>query len=149
MGSSAKVKIGDRGLAIIKRSEGLKLEAYLDTGRVPTIGYGHTRGVKLGLTCIETQALAWLREDCEDAEAAVTANIRVPLSQNQFDALVSFTFNVGTGALESSTLRKMLNAGNYGGAADQLLRWNKDNGVVLAGLTTRRAAERNLFLAND
>lgn len=142
-------KIGERGLAIIKRTESLRLEAYPDTGDVPTIGWGHTRGVALGLTCIETQAEAWLREDCADAEDAVSQYIAVPLSQNQFDALVSFTFNVGGGALRTSTLRKMLNAGNYVGAADQLLRWNKDNGVVLNGLVTRRAAERNLFLAND
>ncbi len=143
------MKIGDRGLAIIKRSEALRLVAYLDTGRVPTIGWGHTHGVALGLTCIETQAEAWLREDCEDAEHYVNTLVRAPLAQNQFDALASFTFNCGGEALQSSTLLRKLNALNYTGAADEFPRWNKDDGIVQPGLVTRRAAERNLFLAND
>lgn len=140
------MKLAQPGLDLIKRSEELRLKAYLDTGGVPTIGWGHTRGVRMGDTCTEGQAETYLREDTAEAVGAVNRLVKVPLTQNQFDALVSFTFNVGEGAMASSTLLRKLNAGDYRGAADQLERWVFDNGRKLGGLVTRRAAERELFL---
>lgn len=142
-------RIGERGLKIIKQAEGLRLVAYLCPALVWTIGYGHTRGVKAGDTCTIEQAEAWLREDCADAEAAVSRLAPADLTQNQFDALVSFVFNVGTDAFAKSTLLRLLRAGDRQGAADQLRRWVKAGGATLAGLVLRRDAERNLFLAND
>lgn len=149
--------INYRGLDIIKRAEGLRLEAYLCPADVWTIGYGHTKGVKQGDTCTEAQAEAWLREDCGEAERAVARLVRVPITDNQFSALVSFAFNVGTDedadtiaeGLGDSTLLRKLNMGDYIGAANEFPKWNKAGGRVLMGLSTRRAAERNLFLAND
>lgn len=140
-------RIAAPGLAIIKSSEALRLKAYLPTKNdVPTIGYGHTRGVQLGDTCTVEQAEKWLREDCWDSENEVNVMVTVPLTQNQFDALVSLVFNIGGPNFQSSTLRKRLNAKLYQQAADQFPRWNKQKGKVLGGLVTRRAKERELFL---
>lgn len=139
------MKIGRAGLNLIKYYEQLRLAAYLPTPEdVWTIGYGHTKGVMYGLTCIEEQALAWLMEDCAEAETAVN-EIGVPLSQNKFDALVSFVFNVGTTAFEKSTIRRLLKDGDYDGAANEFKRWNKQKGKVLNGLTARRKKEEELF----
>ena len=97
------MKTGDRGLELIKRYETLRLEAYMPTADdVPTIGYGHTRGVRMSDTCTEEQAEAWLREDLADAERAVNA-IDVDLTQGMFDALVSLAFNVGARRWITST----------------------------------------------
>jgi len=139
------MKISKSGLDIIKSFEGLRLNAYLDTGGVPTIGYGHTRGVKMGDTCTAAQAEAWAIDDTASAVAAINAALKVPVSQNQFDALVCFTYNVGNQAFRDSTLLRLLNAGDVEGAANQFPRWNKDNGNVVAGLTRRRLAEQTLF----
>lgn len=139
-------KINSAGLKIIKESEGLYLEAYLCPANVWTIGYGHTAGVKKGMTITEAQADAYLLDDVTASERAVSKNVKVDLTSNQFSALVSFTFNVGTGNFNRSTLLKKLNAGDYAGAADQFLRWNKGGGKILPGLTTRRAREKALFL---
>lgn len=135
-----------KGHELTTSFEGLRLEAYLDTGGVPTIGYGHTAGVRMGQKITKEQALKFLDEDIAEAVEAVNYLVKVSLTQNQFDALVDFTFNVGSGALGSSTLLRKLNVGDYEGAAQELLRWNKDNGKVIAGLTRRREAERKLFL---
>jgi lysozyme len=140
--------LGEAGLALIKRFEQCRLSAYFDTNRVPTIGWGHTKGVKMGDTCTQEQADAWLLEDASDAIRAVNHLIDVALTQNQFDALVCFTFNVGSSALCVSTLRRLLNQGRTAAAATQFARWNHDNGVVIDGLTKRRAAERALFETN-
>jgi len=142
------------GLAIIKASEGLETEAYPDpgngeTGEPWTIGYGHTRGVRRGDTCSEEQATAWLREDLGTAEHAVQRLVDVPLSQGQFDALTSFVFNVGRSAFASSTLLRLLNAGDVAGAAEQFKRWNRGADGPLPGLVIRRAAERSLFLSQE
>ena len=143
------MRTSDAGLDLIKHHEGVETEAYpdpgSDDGRPWTIGVGHTKGVKKGDTCTVAQAMAWLREDIQDAEAAVLRLVKVPLTQAQFDSLVSFVFNVGSGALEKSTLLRMLNSGDYFGAAVQFERWNKNDGRVMAGLTRRRKEERNLF----
>lgn len=131
----------------IKTAEGLRLTAYLDGGGVWTIGYGHTGAdVRGGLTIPLSEAERLLTRDLRVAEGHVNDAVKVKLTQNQFDALVSFVYNVGGGAFRSSTLLKLLNAGDYEGAASQLPRWNKDNGKVVNGLTNRRHEERDLFL---
>jgi lysozyme len=133
------------GLQLTESSEGCKLDAYLDGGGVPTIGFGHTKGVYLGMTCSQLQAEAWLLEDVQHAVGTVNSLVKVPLTQNQFDALVDFVFNLGSGAFNSSTLLRKLNAGDYAGANAEFGRWNHDNGKTVAGLTRRRAAEAALF----
>lgn len=140
----------DRGIALIKEFEGLETTAYPDpgnpaTGEPWTIGYGHTRGVRRGDTCTEEQATEWLREDVRGAEGMVRNLVDVMLTQNQFDALVSFVFNVGATAFGNSTLLRLLNQWNYEGAADQFKRWNRGASGVLPGLVRRRDAERDLF----
>ena len=102
--------------------------------------------MRRGDTCTAEQATAWLREDVQWAEAAVGTLVKVPLTQPQFDALVSFVFNVGHGAFGRSTMLSRLNAGDYQGAADQFPAWNRGASGVLPGLVARRAAERALFL---
>ena len=97
----------------------------------------------------EAQAEAFLRKDLDRFEAAVTRNVKVPINDDQFAALVAFTYNVGDGALASSTLLRLLNQRDYRRAADEFLRWNKGGGRVLPGLTRRRRAERALFLGED
>ena len=142
------MKTSQSGLDFIADHEGLELTAYADpaTGGEPwTNGYGHTKGVKPGDTCTKEQAMQWLAEDVETAEKAVLRMVDVPLSQNQFDALVSFVFNCGAGNFEKSTLLRLLNDLDYDGASEQFQRWNKAAGKVMAGLTKRRHAEAALF----
>jgi GH24 family phage-related lysozyme (muramidase) len=146
---SATRQINDKGLRILKSFEGLRLEAYLDPVGVWTIGYGTTSGVRSGMVITATEAEDLLRQDLRRFEAAVAENVKVSINDDQFSALVSFTYNVGEGALSSSTLLRLLNQGNIQGAADQFPRWNKAGGRVLAGLTRRRNAERALFLGED
>lgn len=140
------MRTSQRGLSLIKSFEGLRLQAYQDSVGVWTIGYGATRGVKAGMKISKEQAERMLLNDVQRFEPEVQRLITVPLSQNQWDALMSFTYNLGAANLESSTLRRLLNAGNYASAAQQFPRWNKAGGQVLAGLVRRRAAERDLFL---
>jgi lysozyme len=142
--------ISAEGLEMVKHFEGLFLKAYKCPAGVWTIGYGHT-GLKHkdgtvypGRTISQEEAEALLRRDMDYFEGRVARLITVPLADHEFAALVSFDFN--TGGLADSTLRRMLNAGNRSGAAEQFLRWNKAAGKVLAGLTRRRQSERNLFL---
>lgn len=132
---------------IIARWEGLRLEAYLCPAGVWTIGYGETGPhVKRGLKWTKAQAEAALDDLLKDYGRDVQASIRVPVSANEKAALVSLAYNIGVGALRSSTLLRKLNAGDKQGAAEQFGRWNKSGGRVLAGLTKRRADERRLFL---
>lgn len=140
-------RINGVGLDLIKDFEGLRLNSYRDAVGVWTIGYGHTRTAGPGQRITNAQATALLREDVANFENAVTRAVRVPITENQFAALVSFAYNVGSGALNSSTLLRRLNAGDTLGAADEFLRWNRAGGRVLAGLTRRRVAERELFLS--
>lgn len=142
------MKTSDAGLAFIAEHEGLRLAAYPDpgTGGEPiTIGCGHTGGVKLGDICTHEQAMEWLREDVASAERAVDRLVTADITQNQFDALVSFTFNCGAGNLEKSTLLKKVNAEQFEAAAAEFLRWDMAAGRHLAGLTKRRLAEAALF----
>lgn len=140
------MKTSQKGIDLIKKFEGCRLEAYRCPAGVWTIGYGHTKGVQNGLKITQAQAEEFLREDLKVYEQAVESCVKVPLSQNQFDALVSFCYNCGSGALKTSTLLRLLNEGKYKNAAEQFLRWNKVGGKVFAGLTRRREEERVIFL---
>ncbi len=136
-----------KGLDLIKSFEGLRLSAYRCPADIPTIGYGTTAGVKMGDTITKERAEELLREDVARFEAQVLRMVKVPLTQGQHDALVSFVYNLGAGNLSNSTLLRLLNSGDYKGAAAQFDRWNKAGGKTLAGLVRRRAAERALFEA--
>lgn len=145
------MQTSEKGIALIKAHEGLRLEAYTDPVGIWTIGYGHTSAagsplVTKGMKITEAGATEILRTDLRKFERYVLDAVTVPLNQNQFDALVSWTFNLGPGNLRKSTLLRKLNARDYAGAADQFLVWNKAGGKVLNGLTKRRTEERALFL---
>ncbi len=143
------MKTGKEGKNLIKKFEGFRAKAYLCPANVMTIGFGTTRingnPVPKDLTITVDEADAFLEADLKMFEDAVNTFVKVSITQNQFDALVSFVYNVGVGNFKNSTLLKMLNSLDFKGAADQFLRWNKAAGKVLKGLETRRAAERELF----
>lgn len=143
------MNISQQGLELVKKFEGVKLQAYLDSVNIPTIGVGHIKGVKMGDTITMEQADAFLADDIKEAEAAVSNCVKVQLEQCQVDALVSWTFNLGGGNLSKSTMLKRLNDGDFDGAADEMLKWNRAGGRVLPGLTKRRIAERMLFLTGS
>lgn len=139
-------RINHDTLEKLKQWEGLRLEAYRDIGGVWTIGYGHTGpDVHEGLVITAKRAELLLLADLERFERAVDQGVTVPLTDNQFGALVSFAFNVGVSAFLGSTLRKRLNAGDYEAVPGQLVRWNKVGKKVSKGLTARRAAEAGLW----
>lgn len=140
------MKVSNNGINLVKRFEGLELKAYRDSVGILTIGYGHTHAVKSGDIITGKQADAFLREDLQVAELTVNTNVKVKLTQGQFDALVSFVFNLGSGNFVKSTLIKKLNAGDYAGAADEFGKWVNAGGKKLPGLVKRRAAEREVFL---
>ena len=130
---------------LVKSFEGFKANAYKCPAGVWTIGYGTTENVEPGDIVTEEQAEAMLLEDLLEASAAIDQLVEPPVTQNQYDALTSFIYNVGREAFRNSTLLKLVNAGNLYGAGAQFLRWNKAGGQVLAGLSRRRAAEAALF----
>jgi lysozyme len=135
------------GKSIVRKFEGCKLTAYLCPAGIPTIGYGHTHNVKLGDTCTQQQADEWLEDDFFYATSDVKAVVKVPLTDNQLDALASFVFNLGVRKLIRSTLLKKLNAKDYTGAANEFDKWVFAAGKKLNGLIARRAAEKALFLS--
>ncbi len=146
------MKISSNGIELIKQFEGLSLKPYLDAVNIPTIGFGNTYyedGTKVTLKDkpITEERATELLEFIANKTFSENINkvVKVPLNQNQFDALVSFAYNIGNGNFNSSTLLRWLNQGNYKEASIQLLRWNKSKGVVLNGLTKRRKAEKELF----
>lgn len=149
------MQISDNGFELIKRFEGCSLAAYPDpaSGGEPwTIGYGWThpvdgRPIYAGMTIKQETAERLLKIGLVSYENDVSRLVKVGVTQGQFDALVSFTYNLGARSLSTSTLLRKLNSGDYAGAADEFLRWNKANGKVLNGLTRRREAERALFLS--
>ena len=143
------MKISQEGIALIKKFEGCKLESYLCAANVPTIGYGSTKGIEMGMTISQERAEELLLEDLEVYEDAVNKAVELPLHQHQFDALVSWTFNLGGANLNASTMLKVLNQGAYEDVPYQMKRWNKAGGKVLEGLTRRRLAESLLFEGND
>lgn len=147
------MRISDKGISIIKQFEGLRLTAYQDSVGVWTIGYGWThpvdgKPIRPGMTIKEETAERLLRTGLVGYESDVSKLVKVKLTQGQFDALVSFAYNLGARALSTSTLLQKLNAGDYAGSADEFPRWNKAGGKVLPGLTRRREAERALFLSD-
>lgn len=143
------MKTSEKGLELIKHFEGLRLQAYRCSAHVWTIGYGHTAGVQPGDSVTAGQADSLLRQDIEESERSVARYVTAPLNHCQFDALVSFTFNLGAGNLRTSTLLKKLNAGDYSGAAEEFPRWVSAGGKKLPGLVRRREAEKALFEAQE
>ena len=137
------------GLQLIRKFEGLELNSYRDAIGIWTVGYGRTKGVRPNQTITFAQAESFLVEDLNRFEGIVRESVKVPLSDNQFSALVSFTYNVGNGAFTSSTLLRRLNQGDYQGAANELPRWSKAGGRTMDSLVQRRYAERALFLGQD
>ena len=139
------MNISAEGLSLIKKFEGCELEAYEDAVGVPTIAYGRTKNVNMGDTCTQEQAEEWLQEEMNEYEGYINDQVNVVLEQNQFDALVSWVYNLGPSNLSSSTMLKVLNEGKYNDVPAQIKRWNKAGGKVLEGLTRRREAEALLF----
>jgi len=138
-------RVNAAGVALVKEHEGLRLKPYLCPGKIWTIGYGHTRTVRPGMTITSDQADILLDEDLRLAGKAVGRLVKVPLTNNQFAALASFVFNVGVANFERSTLLRLLNRGWYEQVPAQLMRWNKVSGETLGGLARRRAAEARLW----
>jgi lysozyme len=145
--------VNKAGINLIKSFEGLSLKPYLDAVNIPTIGYGtiqYPNGQKVSMkdpAITEAQAIEFLEHEVNMKASVVEDMVKVPLNDNEYAALVSFSYNVGSNALQTSTLLKLLNSGaDKVAVADQFLRWNKAGGKELKGLTRRREAERSLFL---
>lgn len=144
------MNISAAGINLIKEFEGVRLKSYKCPAGVWTLGVGHTSAagppeVKPGMTITEAEALKILRNDLKKFEASIDSMVRVPLKQNQYDALCSFIFNVGAGAFQKSTLLKKLNAGDYAAVPQELMKWTKAGGKELPGLVRRRRAEAALW----
>lgn len=148
------MKTSAAGINLIKEFEGVRLKAYRCPADVWTIGVGHTSAagppvVKAGMEITNAQAMKILANDLVKFEDGVDSAVKVPLKQNQFDALVSFAFNVGLGALAKSTLLRKLNAGQYDAVPAELMKWTKAGGKELPGLVRRRRAEAALWRGVD
>ena len=142
------MKIGPQGIALIQSYERCKLRAYKPTPNdVWTCGWGSTKGVTQDTVWTQEEADARFLNDVEWVEACINQNVKVPLTQQEFDALCSLVFNIGCGAFKGSTMLRLLNESDYDGASEQFAVWNRQNHVPLAGLTRRRAAEAELFEA--
>ena len=139
------MEISQACIDLVKEFEGCKLDAYQDVVGVWTIGYGHIEGVIKGQSISQQEAELMLVSDLHDKADKVNELVTAGVTQHQFDALVSFAYNLGIGNLESSTLLKMINAGTADAAGDQFLRWDKAGGVEIAGLYRRRKAEKELY----
>jgi lysozyme len=149
------MKISIKGITLLQKWEGCRLRAYQDGGGVWTIGWGHTSvagppEVTKGMIITQEEADAILRKDLEHYEAGVSARIGdSPITQTQFDAMVVLCYNIGVGAFKGSTVAREHVNKRYSVAADAFLKWNKDNGKVVRGLTNRREAERSLYMEKD
>ena len=143
------MKCSQEGLALIKKFEGCRLEAYKCSGGVWTIGYGHTENVNEGDTITQEKADKLLKSDIESFEVYVNYSVMVELDQGQFDALVAWTFNLGPGNLRESTMLKKLNKADYTSVPNEMKRWNKAGGKTLDGLIRRRNAEALLFQSKE
>lgn len=143
------MKTSQIGIDLIKEFEGFEEQAYLDVGGIPTIGYGTIKvdgvPIKMGTKITREIGELYLKKDLQNTEFGVSKLIKVPHNQKMFDSLVSFAYNVGCGALASSTLMKLLNQGKYDEVPAQFLRWNKVKGKTVKGLTRRRERESELF----
>ena len=143
------MKTSPKGIALIKEFEGLRLKAYKCPGGVWTIGYGHTAGVKPGMVISEAQAEEYLMADLIASEKYLN-DLRLAINQNQFDALISFIYNVGTGNFSRSTLLRKVRANPQDNSImDEFLRWVYSKGRVLPGLQRRRLAEMKQYFSND
>ena len=138
-------RINNEGIALIKQWEGLRLETYRCKAGVLTIGYGHTASVIPGMHITEIEAERLLMRDLAVFEAEVSRAVDVEITDNQFAALVSWTYNVGVSAMRKSTLIRKLNQGDYSSVPGELARWNRIKGLVSSGLSNRRAAEAGLW----
>ena len=134
-------------IALIKRFEGCRLEAYLDSVGIPTIGYGHTRNVRLGDEVTLEEAEWMLQQDLKDVAAGILPLLLVEVTQGMFDAMCSFAFNLGVRALKNSTLLRKVNAGDKIGASEEFSKWVYAGGQKLPGLVKRRQAEADLFMS--
>ena len=143
------MKTSAEGLSLIKKFEGCELYAYQCSAGVWTIGYGHTKDVEPGMQITKEDAEEMLVEELHEYESYINDFVTAPLSQNQFDALVSWVYNLGPANLKASTMLKVLNAGKYEDVPAQMKRWNKAGGKVLEGLIRRREAESLLFLGKE
>jgi lysozyme len=139
------MKYSKNGLALTESFEGVRLVAYRNKHDVWTIGYGRTAGVYDGMTCTQAQAEQWLIEDAAWAEGVVNKLVQRTVTQGEFDAMVDFTFNLGSGNFQHSTLLQLVDAGNFEAAAHEFQKWDKCGGVVVAGLLRRRLAEEAEF----
>ena len=142
------------GVDLIKSLEGCRTSAYLDTRGIPTIGYGHTQGVRIGDTCTKEQAEAWLKFDVTWAWESICRNVRVQLTSNQAGGLLSFVYNLGSPQFVESSVLHELNAGNYGLVPTEMRKWIYETlpdktRKVSEGLVNRRNAEANLFSGAD
>lgn len=150
--TKSEAVINQASIDLIKEFEGFRALAYICPAGVPTIGYGNTyydsgQKVKIGDTISKEYAEKLLLVTLQSFADTVRKTVKVPLTDNQFGALVSLCFNIGTGAFQNSTLVKLLNQKKYAESAQQFVRWNKGGGKVLPGLTRRRERERELFLS--
>ena len=143
------MKCSQEGLELIKKFEGCKLKSYKCPAGVWTIGYGHTEDIKEGDIVSPEEANKLLRADVFKFEEYVDDNVMVELTQNQFDALVAWTFNLGVGNLRNSTMLKKLNNADYTSVPFEMKRWNKAGGKTLDGLVRRRQAESLLFESKE
>lgn len=139
------MNISQEGLELIKKFEGCELKAYQDSVGVWTIGYGHTKNVEEGDEITKEESEEMLADEMEEYEGYINDNVECDLSQNQFDCLVSWVYNLGPSNLKSSTMLKVLNDDDYDGVPQQIKRWNRAGGKVLDGLVRRREAEALLF----
>lgn len=140
------MKTSSRGVELIKKWEGVRLKSYQDSVGVWTIGYGHTKTAKPHQEITLKQAHELLEQDIRQHEVYVNRYVKVDITQNQYDSLSSFVFNLGGGALQKSTLLKKLNQGDYKGAGSEFLKWTKAGGKELKGLVNRRKEESGMFL---
>ena len=152
LGIPESMSVSNKGVDLICEFEGKRLVAYDDGVGVWTIGFGTIKypngvRVKKGDTCTLDQAKEYMRHDLIEFEHTVNSSVKVPLNQNQFDALVSLAYNIGSSAFKSSTLVKKLNTGDYQGAADQFNVWINAGGKRMQGLVNRRDKEKLLFLS--
>ncbi len=143
------MKYSKTALQLVEHFEGCELQAYQDSGGVWTIGYGHTQNVHQGMKITLQEAEIYAQRDLEIAETYVNALVIVPLTQEEFDALVDFVFNLGPESFKKSTMLELLNRGEYQLAAAQFDRWDRCGGKILAGLLQRRKAEAELFTEKE
>lgn len=143
------MKISQQGINHIKNFEGCKLKAYRDIVGIPTIGTGHTKGVKMGMTITQAQAEQFLKDDITPIEKALN-NLHINFTQGEYDALCSWIFNLGIGSFNQSTMKKYILAGKDDiSITDQLVKWHNAGGKPLLGLKRRRVVEANMFLGRD